>query len=140
MAHIIANPTTLTNLQSEWAGVVKMLEEMKTRVPVNFATSTLPSRGLAGVLYNLPMLLAFDVLKKVLQAARNEGTVVWPKGKWMDSAKIALTWNNWDELNAGVDRRNEIAHDGKLFDSSQCLKDITNVQEQLVAWAIIDAG
>ena len=140
MAHIIANPTTLTNLQSEWAGVVKMLEEMKTRVRVNFATSTLPSRGLAGVLYNLPMLLAFDVLKKVLQAAGNEGTVVWPKGKWMDSAKIALTWNNWDELNAGVDRRNEIAHDGKLFGSSQCLKDITNVQEQLVAWAIIDAG
>ncbi|MCH7688048.1 MAG: hypothetical protein IH899_15445 [Planctomycetes bacterium] len=140
MAHMIANPTTLTNLQSEWAGVVKMRERMKLLVVATFAGGAITAPALSKVLYNLPMLLAFDVFKSVLQAARDEGIVVWPPGKLMDSAKTALTWNDWGELDAGVRRRNEIAHDGKLFDSSECLKDIANVQEQLVAWAIIDAA
>ena len=140
MAHIISNPTTLKKLQSEWAGVVKMRERMKLLAIATFAGGAITAPALAKVLYNLPMLLAFDVLKNVLKAARDEGMVVWPTGKLMDSAKTALTWNDWGKLHAGVRRRNEIAHDGILFDSSECLKDIANVQEQLVAWAIIDVA
>ena len=141
MAHMIANRTTLKKLQSEWAGVVKMREKMENLVKMTFSTGGLTGPSLAKVLYNLPMLLAFDVLAQVLRAARDEGTFVSrgdKPGKLMDSAKTALTWNDWGELKDGVLRRNEIAHDGKLFDSSQCLKDITKVQEQLVAWAIIE--
>ncbi len=46
-------------------------------------------------------------------------------------------WIDWDKLRAGVRRRNEIVHDGTLFDSSVCLQDVASVEEQLVAWAII---
>ena len=138
---MIANPTTLTNLQAEWTGVVKLHERMKLLTVATFAGGAITGPALANVLYNLPMLLAFDVLKNVVQAARDEGTVVWPRDSklWVGS-KTALLWNDWDELMAGVGRRNEIAHDGKLLDSSECLKDIANVREQLVAWAIIDAA
>ena len=138
---MISNPTTLTNLQTEWSAVVKLHERMKLLVMATFVGGAITAPALAKVLYNLPMLLAFDVLKNVVQAARDEGTVVWPSESrlWV-GAKTALSWNDWDELMFGVGRRNEIAHDGKLFDSSVCLKDIANVQEQLIAWAIIDAA
>lgn len=125
--------------QSDWDGVGKMFERMRHLVLVSFVGGRLTAGpGLREVVYNLPMLLASDVLKNVVQSVRDEGIVVWPTKKLWEGAQIALPWNNWDELKAGVDRRNEIAYEGKLFGCSECCKDIANIQEQLVAWGIID--
>lgn len=126
--------------QSDWVGVGKMFESMRRLVVGSFVGGGLPTTpGLAKVVYNLPMLLAFDVLKNVVQSACVERGVR-PNKKLWEGAQSALPWKNWKELKAGVDRRNEIAHDGKLFGCSECCKDIANVQEQLVAWGIIDSA
>ena len=130
----------IIKFQSDWDGVGKMFERMRKLVVGSFVGGGLPtSPGLAKVVYNLPVLLAFDVLKDVVQSVRDEGKLVWPpKSKFWDAAQSALPWNDWNELKAVRDRRNEIAHDGKLFGCSECSKDIAYIQEQLVAWSIID--
>ena len=56
----------------------------------------------------------------------------------MECARDTLDWIDWKSLREGVRRRNQVAHDGELFDSTQCLQDIANVEAQLVAWGIID--
>ena len=43
---------------------------MKTLVVVTFATGAITGPALAGVVYNLPLLLAFDVLQQTLAKAR----------------------------------------------------------------------
>jgi hypothetical protein len=33
-----------------------------------------------------------------------------------------------------------VAHDGELFDSDTCLADIIRIEQQLIAWGVIDAA
>lgn len=139
---LIARPDVVTELRLEWAGAVAMRERMRTLIIVTFATGRITATPLRSVLYNLPMLLAFDVLRQVLCAARDEGCFSCRSdhlGKLMEDAKGAISWVDWDRLRAGVRRRNEIAHDGTLFTSDQCIGDIESIREQCVAWGIIDA-
>jgi hypothetical protein len=138
---MIADATTIVSLQSEWLGVVKMRERMQHLVTATFAGAGFTAPALAKVVYNLPLLLAFDVLRQVLLAARDEKAFVCSSdqlGTLMDRSKSDIPWIDWDELRAGVRRRNEVAHDGKLFKSDQCIRDIANVENQLVAWVVID--
>ncbi len=141
MTQIISNKTNVKKLQSDWDGVDKLFQRMRYVTMVSF----LGGLGISGagmvvgkVVFNLPVLLAFDVLKNVVQSVRDEGRFFWPNNKLWEGAQAVLPWNNWDELKAGVDRRNKIAHDGEIFERSICCKDIENVQEQLVSWGIID--
>jgi hypothetical protein len=92
------------------------------------------------MLYNLPFLLAFDLLKQVLMQESDEDkfTGFLPElGDLMDSAKTSLTWVNWQCLREGVKRQNEVAHSGKLFGDIQCLQDIAYIESQLASWGII---
>jgi len=128
----------METLQSEWAGVIKMRDRMQKLTTFSFAAGV-PSSA-TGVVYNLPVLLAFDVLGHVLRAARGEGLFACKSnhpGPLMEYAKTAFLWLDWDELRAGVRRRNEIAHNGQLFDGARCLHDIENVEKQLMEWGLI---
>ena len=140
---MIVNSSSLEVLQVEWAGVVRMRERMKLLVTATFAGGAFTAPALANVVYNLPLLLAFDVLKQVLLQARDDGQFTCSRGQLghlMDSAKVALPWIDWESLREGVRRRNEVAHDGKLFESAQCLQDIANIEAQLVAWDVINVA
>lgn len=137
---MIVNSSSLEALQVEWAGAVRMRERMKLLVTATFAGGAFTAPTLANVIYNLPLLLAFDVLKQVLLQAREDGRFTCSRGQLgplMDSAKVALPWIDWESLREGVRRRNEVAHDGELFESTQCLQDIANIEAQLVAWNVI---
>ena len=139
---MIVNLNSKVFLEAEWAGVVRMRERMKFLVTATFAGGAFTAPALANVIYNLPLLLAFDVLKQVLIQARDERQFTCSRnqlGSLMDSSKVALPWIDWDILRGGVKRRNEIAHDGKLFESTECLQDIANVEAQLIAWNVIAA-
>ena len=139
---MIVNSSSLEALQVEWDGVVRMRERMKLLVIATFAGGAFTAPALANVVYNLPLLLAFDVLKQVLLQARDDGRFTCSLGQLrnlMDSAKVALPWIDWESLREGVRRRNEVAHDGMFFESTQCLDDIANIEAQLVAWGIITA-
>ncbi len=130
---MITDPTVASTLRSEWDGVVKMRERMKLLVVATFAGGAITGRALANVLYNLPVLLAFDVLTQALAAMRDQGAFACSRnqlGHLMDGSKTAVPWIDWDKLRAGVRRRNEIAHDGTLFDGSVCLQDVASVSDQ----------
>jgi hypothetical protein len=137
---MIANPNSLATLQTEWQGVIQMRERMRHLVVSTFAFDAKKSPAFGDLLYNLPFLLAFDVLKHVLLQAREEGLFTASRHRLsdlMDSAKEALSWVDWQCLWEGMKRRNEVAHDGKLFGDIQCLQYIADIEAQLVAWGII---
>ncbi len=137
------SPEAVAELQEEWAGVVKMRDQMKTVVTVTFAGGALTGTRLRSIIFNLPLLLAFDVLKQTLAKAKAEKLFKCKGdslGALMDCAGQTLEWTNWKKMDEAKDRRNEIAHDGALFDQKQCLKDIDSIENQLSAWKIIDAA
>jgi hypothetical protein len=137
---MIANPSSLATLQAEWQGVVRMRERIRHLVVSTFTFDTKGSPAFGDMLYNLPFLLAFDVLRQVLMQASDEGRFIGFRlelGDLMDSSKTSLSWTNWQCLREGVKRQNEVAHGGKLFGDIQCLQDIANIESQLVSWGII---
>ena len=137
---MIANPSSLANLQAEWQAVVQMRERMEGLITSTFAFDASTSPAFGDVLYNLPFRLAFDVLKKALLQAKDEGLITTSQQRLadlMDSAITSLPWNNWQGLREAVRRRNEVVHGGKLLGDEQCLQDIADVESQLIAWRII---
>ena len=144
---MLFGPAAVEDLSSEWTGVVRMRERMKLYVVASLAGGVLGGGGPPGirVLYNLPLLLAFDVFKQVLSRARDEKLFDRPGKRpgltrLMECGKDSLPWIDWCALREGVGRRNAVAHDGELFEGALCLDDISNVEAQLVAWEIIDAA
>jgi hypothetical protein len=142
--------TTVEKLKSEWTGVVLMRNRMKRIVMFAFVGgspgsgfSALAVSAVRDIVYNLPLLLAFDVLKQALAEAKNENLFVCSGNRpgltqLMHCGKHSLPWIDWDALLKGIQHRNAIAHDGELFDQEQCLQDIASVETQLLAWDIID--
>jgi len=140
---MIVNPGSLATLQAEWNGVVQMRERMQQLVLSTFAFDAKKSPAFGDIFYNLPFLLAFNVLKQVLLQARDEGRFIGPRpqlGSLIDSAKNSLPWINWQCLREGVQRRNELTHNGRLCGDVQCLQDIADIEAQLLAWGIITAA
>jgi hypothetical protein len=140
---LISDPAVRAELASEWDGVVRMRERMQTLVTGTFAFGAgITAPGVASVVYNLPLLLAFDVLRQVLLAARDQGLFSCRSnhvGPLMDAGERAIPWLEWAELRAGVRRRNEVAHDGKLLSSVECIADIDRVKRQLAEWGVVPA-
>ena len=137
---MFANPQSLATLQAEWDGVVQMRERMNHLVITTFAYDPIASPAFGNILYNLPLLLAFDVLKHVLLQAKEEG--LFPLsgrrlGDLMDSAQVSLPWIDWQCLREGVTSRNEVAHEGRLLGDKQCLQHIAEIEAQLAAWGVI---
>jgi len=139
---MITNADTLIELQSEWDGVQRMIDRMKLLMTATFAGGAFTAPALSTVVYNLPLLLAFDVLKQVLTQFRNEGKFVCSGnqlGPFVDASKTLLPWLDWQAIREGVRRRNEVAHDGILLESTVCIAEILRIKQQLAAWHIIAA-
>jgi hypothetical protein len=140
---MIANPSSLALLQAEWQTVVQMRERMQNLITSTFAFDAYASPAFGNILYNLPFQLAFEVLKKVLLQAKDEGLIRTSQQRLadlMDSAISSLPWNNWQVLRDAVRRRNEVVHRGKLLGDQQCLQAIADIEAQLIAWRIITSA
>src|SRR5207247_10874641 len=55
----------------------------------------------------------------------------------MDSAKTSLQWIDWQVLREAAQRQAKVEQKGKVFGDIQCLKDIGDVEAQLIAWGVI---
>lgn len=140
---MIVNPSALATLQSEWRGVVRMRERVRRLVVSTFAFDDKQSPTFGDVLYNLPLILAFDVLTKVLLLAKEEGLFTSPGTQLhelIDSANTAFSWLDWKYLREAAQQRNEVAQTAKLFGDLQCLLYIARIEDQLIAWGIIAAA
>lgn len=137
---MIMDLATLETLQIEWNGVHHMRERVRHLAIRAFAWDPMKSPVFGDVLYNLPLGMAYDVLKQVLLIAREERQFTSSKlrlGDLMDSAKSALSWIDWECLRDGVRLRDESRQVGKLFGDIECLQQIADIESQLVAWDII---
>ena len=115
---MIINPNSLTTLQDKWQGVIRMRELMDHLVISTFAFDPATSPAFGNILYNLPFLLAFDVLKQVLVQAQEEGRFRGPGQELpdlMEAAKLSLSWLDWQTLREASRRQSEVTRDGKLW-------------------------
>ena len=131
---VISNGEVLAKLASDWEGALRMRDRLNKHAggPSTPATP-------ADAIYNLPLLLAFDVFRSALRAIKKEGRFSSEGNglrSLMKAAEDALPWLDYKALRKGVKHRNAVARDGELFPAAVCLRDIENVAAQLRAWGI----
>jgi hypothetical protein len=137
---MIKDSAELARLKAGWAGFSAMRERMGILVAGTFVGGAFTAPALAGVVYNLPLLLAYDVLADVLRASRKQGDFRCKSaflGPMMKASRNELDWVDWDVLRNGVDLRNAVAHDGALHDAGTCATAMDAVQRQLEAWKVL---
>jgi hypothetical protein len=134
---VITNGDVLAKLAGDWQGVMRLRDRLQKQ-------GTATSAGHAAVnpndaIYNLPLVLAFDVLRSALRAIKKEGRFS-SEGNGlralMKAAEETIPWIDFKALRKGAKRRSAVANDGELFPAAVCLKDIDNVSTQLRAWGI----
>ena len=95
---MIVDPSKLLSIQSDWQGVLQMRDRVRHLVLSTFAYDEIHSPIFGNILYNLPLVLAFDVLTQVLLLARDEGRFTNSQPQLedlMDGARTSLPWNDW---------------------------------------------
>src|ERR1017187_9763197 len=97
---MLTDPSAVQELKEEWEGARLMLRNMCRHVRGAFFGMRQP--GLAHVVYNLPLLLACDVLEQALLKAKERyrfksGSSL---GRLMEGAKSepAITWVDYPAL------------------------------------------
>jgi len=131
---------SISHIEMEWAGAEVMLSAMRSRSLITFSRGRGAVIGVDRIIYNLPLLLAADVLCQTLRIAKEEGQFSAKKhtlGGLVKASKEILPWVDWDSIWEAVDRRNAIAHDGALYSRRECQESIDSIREQLVQWGII---
>jgi hypothetical protein len=136
---LISDAAALAALRSEWSAAVKVRERMNKLLggPVG----SVADGALHGVVYNLPLLLAFNVLERALRALKKQRQIPGQGeqlGDLLDLFQGDPSWLEWSVLRDGERRRQAIEHAGELFPSVECLADIEAVEEQLRAWGILE--
>jgi hypothetical protein len=93
--------------------------------------------------YNLLLLYGFGVLEDALGDLADTGRFVKGKarslGKVMAASKGHLGWRQFDLLDHGRERRNEIAHDRAIIPMEECLTYLDAIEDELVAWGVVPA-
>ena len=139
---MMENLNSLAALQTEWQDVIRMRERMDQLVISMFASDPITSPVFGNILYNLPFLLAIEVLKQALLQLGKVGQWMdprYPLRDLMDRAENSVAWIDWQCLRENAERGNELACYGRLFGDEQCLQGIAAIEAQLLAWGVIPA-
>jgi hypothetical protein len=136
----ITDELGVQHLQGEWEGARLMLRRMGRHVRGAFAG--IPQPGLAHVVYNLPLLLACDVLEQTLLKLRVQygfKSKSSSLGHLLEGARTEsdITFVVYPALNIAFNHRNAVAHDGELLSPEQCLADIAAIETQLMPWGVL---
>jgi hypothetical protein len=132
------NQDSVVIIGTEWNGVELMLERMKKITVGSFGS--LGGIGVGKVVYNLPLLLATDVLCQTLLLAKKQSLFESRNrtlGALVKDSKDSLPWLDWESIMGIVTKRNEIAHDGELFEGKLCVNAIEAIKQQLQSWQLL---
>src|SRR3984885_15899189 len=93
---LISDAAALAALRSEWSAAVKVRERMNKLLggPVG----SVADGALHGVVYNLPLLLAFNVLERALRALKKQRQIPGHEhqlGELMDLFQGDPSWLGW---------------------------------------------
>jgi hypothetical protein len=135
---LITDVGAVSAIRSEWAAAVTVRDRMRSLMagPVG----SIADGALHSVVYNLPLLLAFNVLERALRALKKQRQIPGHEdhlGELMDLFQGDPSWLEWSVLRDGARRCHAITHSGELFSGVECLADIAAVEEQLDAWRIL---
>jgi hypothetical protein len=137
---LITDTSVVAAIRAEWSAVVRVRERMRRLMagPVG----SIADGELHSVVYNLPQLLAINVLERALRALKRQRQISGGSDQLaglMDLFQGDPSWLEWSVLRDGERRRHAITHTGELFTGVECLADIDAVEEQLRAWAILES-
>ena len=138
---LITDANALAIIRAEWSAVVKVREHM--RKLMTGPVGSIADGALHSVVYNLPLLLAFNVLERALRALKRQRQIPGSSeqlGDLLDMFQGDPSWLEWSVLRDGERRCHAIVHSGELFSGVECLADIEAVEEQLGAWEILEPG
>jgi hypothetical protein len=141
---MITDVNALEEIRESWAGV----EALRARLQVSAFASIGMLGGvfpfaLSNAAHNVPFIHAYSVLNDVLEQLANEGKITCESiflGKLLKASKDVLPWKDFSLIDAGANRRNDLAHRGRLLERAECWKYIDAVKQELVSWNIVNAG
>ncbi len=127
------------DIKSAWATVQKLAYKMsRARIAGGSFGAVMINETPSDELTNLPFVLAYAVLHDALAALDTKG--VWASlklAKKMKASRAHLPWINFDLVDEGRDKRNDLAHESKLLSRADCLRYIEAVGVELKAWGCI---
>jgi hypothetical protein len=135
---MIKDATEWAEIRKDWAGV----EHLRVSLVVS-ANATSPGLFpffLQKAAHNLPFMHAFAILNDALEQFAKEGHFKCKSrflGDLLPASEKALPWRDFALMSAGVVRRNDVAHKGKLLETVECWKYIDAIKGELSAWGIL---
>lgn len=134
---MIKDQQAKAEIAQDWSVVRKLCKEGRTwLIPgAGVVSETYPEDY-----YNLPLVLGYAVLDRVLTELRDQGEFAcrgWLLGAKMAASQSVLPWQDYDLVNGGKEARNNLAHDAVLTSKTDCLRFIDAVETELKAWGIV---
>ena len=139
---MIKDTDTLSEIKNDWNGVEALREKLQVSA---FASMGMLGDGifpftLSNAAHNLPFIHAFSVLNEVLIALEKEGHFKCKSiflGKLLEASERVLTWKDFSTIEAGVGRRNDVAHRADLLERKECWKYVDAIKLELSSWGIV---
>lgn len=124
----------MNSIDDKWKIILSLLK--------THTNAMVPGIGYVGLLipkehFNLPFILAYSLLDEVLSEMRNNNVFTcssWMLGAKMNTSQTILPWVNYDVVNEGKDKRNDLAHQGVLLSQEECKKYISAIGIELKCW------
>ncbi len=138
---MIKNVNTLIEIRKDWIGVESLRDKLKRSAYASTGVvGGIFPFALANAAHNLPFMHAFSVLNEVLSALEKEGNFTCRSmflGALLNASKSVLPWNDFDTIEAGITRRNDVAHRAELLERGECWKYVDAIRIELSSWGII---
>ena len=135
---MIRDPQAKLEIAQDWSVVRKLCEGSHRQYQSENGSFINESR--AEDSYNLPLVLVYCVLDTCLDELVAQGVfscTTWKLGPKMKASRGALPWKDYDLVDTGRDRRNDLAHRAKLQPKAECLRYIQAVENELTVWGIL---
>jgi len=137
---MIKNAKVLATVRKNWAGVEALRGSLDVSAYAAIGGGGLFPFRLSNAAHNLPFLHASAVLNDVLEQLAKEGYFECEEralGKLLRASEGVLSWKNFALMMALLDRRNALAHRGKVFDRTESWKYVDAIKVELTAWGVL---
>lgn len=139
---MIRDSIVLSQLRPEWQTVLKSRDFVKRQLAASsFGIGSIgPSHEFRNFAHSLNLLFAYSVLEHTLLQLRDEGTIKSKSsnlGPLMAASRSVLDWQDFSKIDAGRQRRNEMAHQQMFLERAECWEYIDSLESELKAWSIL---
>ncbi len=135
---MIQDAAVRQSIVEQWATILRLCDPSHRQVQIpggSFFNELRPGES-----YNVPLLLAYGALDQVLGQLIAEGRFISKArmlGARMEASRDVLPWRDYSLVDEGKNRRNDLAHKGKLLSEADCLRYIKAIGAELKAWGVV---